>query len=315
MLRLTDDRGAVAVLVAILMVPLIGLAAISLDIAAAHAEKQQLQTGADAAALAIAQDCARKACGSPTLTAQTLATQNSNSGDAVTSLPITPTELTGRVTVENSAVREHWFAPVLGIDSTELSVRASAAWGAPTGGTAVLPLILPLCEVNRYSVNGRPSQVEQTIVTTPASCPPGGKNQNLPGGFGWLQTDQMKSCNVTTRIGGKAHSEPGNTVKHCDLSPIRNRTILVPIFDESDPRNVYGSGKNGEYIVYGYAAFHVTGYHFTNQSWGDVSCGGNGNSGRCISGYFTELHITDPNFEYGPGAPDLGASAVYLLPD
>lgn len=137
----------------------------------------------------------------------------------------------------------------------------------------------------------------------------------------------MKSCNVTTRIGGEARSEPGNTVKHCDLSPIRDRTVLVPVFDESNPANVYGTGQNGRYIVYGYAAFHVTGYYFSNQSWGDLDCDGgatgggkgngkgNGNSGRCISGYFTELHLADPNFDYGPGAPNLGASAVYLLPD
>ncbi|MBB1017229.1 hypothetical protein G6023_02700 [Dietzia sp. DQ11-71] len=323
MLRLSDDRGAVAVVVAILMVPLMGFAAISLDIAATHAEKQQLQNGADAAALAIAQDCARHACGDPLETAKSLALANSNSGDAEARLPSDVDETTGRVTVENSAVRQHWFAPVLGVDSTELNTRASAAWGAPTGGTAVLPLILPLCEVRKHAIAGRPLGVEQTIVTTPASCPVDNENNYVPGGFGWLKTDQMKSCNVTTEIDGRAYSEPGNTIKHCDLSPIRDRTILVPIFDESDPNNAIGTGSNAYYIVYGYAAFHVTGYHFTNQSWGDLSCGGDeggkgketGNSQRCISGYFTELHRTDPNFEYGPDAPNLGASAVYLLPD
>lgn len=313
---MSDDRGAVAVIVAILMVPILGFAAISLDVAATHAEKQQLQNGADAAALAIAQDCARHACGDPEDTAQKLALANSSSGDAEANLPTIPNEETGRVTVNNSSVREHWFAPALGIDSTEIAATAIAGWGSPTGGTAVLPLILPLCEVKKNAdINGRPTGVEQTIVTTPASCPPSGKNQNLPGGFGWLQTDQKKSCNVTTKINGEAGSEPGNTVKHCDLSPIRDRTVLVPIFDESNPANVYGTGKNGRYIVYGYAAFHVTGYHFSNQGWGDLSCGGKGNSQRCISGYFTELHLTDPDFDYGPGAPDLGASAVQLLPD
>lgn len=316
MLRITDDRGAVAVIVAVLMVPLLGFAAISLDMAAMYAERQQLQTGADAAALAIAQDCARHSCGDPKDTAETLVLANSNSGDAEARLPTIPSEKTGLVTVENSAVREHWFAPVLGVNSTELTTRSSAAWGSPTGGTAVLPLILPLCEVKKHTDdNNRPTGVEQIINTKPASCPPSGGIHNLPGGFGWLQTDRDNSCNVTTEINGEARSEPGNVLKHCDLSPIRNRTILVPIFDESHPENVNGGGKNGTYIVHGYAAFHVTGYRFTKQSWGDVRCGGSGNSGRCIRGYFTELRLTDPDFEYGPEAPDLGASAVYLLPD
>ena len=63
--RLRDERGAVGVVVALLMVPLIGFAAIAIDVSAMYAERQQLQTGADAGALAIAQDCAPGACGSP----------------------------------------------------------------------------------------------------------------------------------------------------------------------------------------------------------------------------------------------------------
>nr|WP_253695448.1 Tad domain-containing protein [Dietzia maris] len=313
-----------AVVVAILMVPLMGFAAISLDIAATHAEKQQLQNGSDAAALAIAQDCARHACDDPLATAEEFVLANSNSGDAKARLPHNVNETTGRVTVESSAVREHWFAPVFGVDSTELKTRSSAAWGSPTGGTAVLPLILPLCEVKKHIDDfDRPTGEEQIIITKPVSCPPNGGIHNLPGGFGWLQADPGSDCNVTTRIDDEADSQPGNRVHKCDLSPIRNRTILVPIFDESHPENVDGGGKNGTYVVHGYAAFHVTGYYFSNQKWGEVNCSDGledsdfekGNSLRCIRGYFTELHLTDPNFEYGPDAPNLGASAVYLLPD
>ncbi|MGN0100864.1 MAG: pilus assembly protein TadG-related protein [Dietzia sp.] len=310
---MNDDRGAVAVIVAILMVPLMGFAAISLDIAATHAEKQQLQIGADAAALAIAQDCARKACGSPRTTAQDFATSNSNSGMAVASVPTIPSASTGRVTVHNSAVREHWFAPVLGVDSTALTATASAGWGGPTGGTAALPLIISLCDFNKYSVGGIPTGVEQTIVTTPAgTCSGAGGNSPtiVPGGFGWLETDEKKSCSTTTRINMKADSEPGNTPKQCDLSTIRGKTILIPLFDDASD-NVGGNGRNAWYVVYGYAAFHVTGYYFSGQSW-NPPCNKNQ---RCISGYFTSMVTTDPDFTYGPDAPNLGTSAVYLLPD
>ncbi|MDV6300698.1 MULTISPECIES: pilus assembly protein TadG-related protein [Dietzia] len=314
MLRIDDDRGAIAVLIAILLVPILGFAAISVDIAATHAERQQLQTGADAAALAIAQDCARKNCGAPTDTAQSLATLNSNSGDAVASLDSVPTESSGRVTVRTSAVRQHWFAPVLGVDSTELATSATAGWGSPTGGTSALPMIFSLCDFNRYSVDGRPSGREQVIVTTPAETCSGSADNSptyLPGGFGWLETDVKKSCNATTRIGTRAESEPGNTAKHCDLSTIRDRTILVPIFDDADPDERGGQGRGAWYMVYGYAAFTVTGYHFSGQSW-NPPCSGNK---RCISGYFTTMLQEDPDFDYGPGGPDLGAAAVVLLPD
>ncbi|WP_235026636.1 pilus assembly protein TadG-related protein [Dietzia lutea] len=299
-------------IVAILMVPLLGFAAISLDMAATYAEKQQLQTGADAAALAIAQDCGRGACDSPLDTAQTFATLNSNSGDAVASLASIPSVTSGRVTVTNSAVRQHWFAPVLGIDSTEISTTASAAWGAPTGGTAALPLIISLCDYNARAINGRPSGIEQTIVTTPAgSCSNPESSHNMPGGFGWLESDSKKSCFTTTWIDTQADSEPGNTPKQCDLSTIRDRTILVPLFDDADAGSTGGNGRNGWYRVYGYAAFHVTGYYFSGQEW-NAPCKG---KERCIRGYFTTMVHSDPDFDYGPDAPNFGASAVYLLPD
>lgn len=313
MLRLGDDRGAVAVLVAILMVPLLGFAAISIDIAATHAEKQQLQTGADAAALAIAQDCARKACGSPTLTAQKLATLNSNSGEAVAALPSVPTAATGRVTVNNSAVRNHWFAPVLGVDSTDITASSTAGWGSPLGGTAALPLIFSLCDFKRFAIDGRPTGIEQTIITTPAGdgCTGFDGPHRMPGGFGWLETDSKRSCSTTTRVGQKAYSEPGNSPKQCDLSTIRNRTVLVPVFDETNIEKVGGNGRGAWYEVYGYAAFTVTGYHFSGQSW-NSPCGGNQ---RCIRGHFTTQLHEDPDFDYGPGGRDLGATAVHLLPD
>ena len=56
--RLRSERGATAVLVGILLVPLVGCLAIALDVGALYVERGQLQNGADAAALAVAQECA-----------------------------------------------------------------------------------------------------------------------------------------------------------------------------------------------------------------------------------------------------------------
>lgn len=301
-------------IVAILMVPLLGFAAISIDIAATHAERQQLQTGADAAALAIAQDCARDDCGDPEATAEMLAQANSNSGEAAADLPTVPTRETGRVTVETSGVREHWFAPVLGVDSTDIATSARASWGSPIGGTAALPMIFSLCDyyAGADELTGLPTGEEQTIITTPAGdgCTDAEGPHHMPGGFGWLETDADHSCSTTTRIGEQAGSEPGNSPKQCDLSAIRNRTVLVPIFDSTNIESIGGNGRGGWYEVYGYAAFTVTGYYFSGQSW-NPPCSG---SQRCISGHFTTMLQDDPDFDYGPDAPDLGASAVQLLP-
>ena len=46
--RETDDRGAVLVLVAVMMTALIGMAALVIDIGSLYVEKRQLQNGGDA---------------------------------------------------------------------------------------------------------------------------------------------------------------------------------------------------------------------------------------------------------------------------
>ena len=154
MQRVADERGAVAVIVALLMVPLMGFAALAIDISALWAQKQQLQNGADAGALAIAQDCARGSCGATGQTAQTLATSNRNSGTSVASV----TSLTSSsVTVRNAQVRQNLFAPVLGIDTTNVSASATVSWGVPTGGRGRLPLTFNKCEFDYYTGGGVPS--------------------------------------------------------------------------------------------------------------------------------------------------------------
>ena len=162
MQRLRDERGAVGVVVALLMVPLAGFAAIAIDVSAMYAERQQLQTGADAGALAVAQDCARGACGSTGQTAQSFATANlskASSTATVTSLKA------AEVTVSNAAVKQHWFAPALGAaPSTVITASATVAWGSPTGGTAVLPLAFSLCEWNKQTGGGMPSGTSATTI-------------------------------------------------------------------------------------------------------------------------------------------------------
>ena len=116
--RLEHERGATAVLFALLLVPMLGFAAIAVDVGALYAERARLQVGADAAAIAVAQDCSRGNCGDMLATAQGLITANDGEGTAahpvLSSVPLS-------VTVVGSTPKEHWFAPVLGHDSTSVS--------------------------------------------------------------------------------------------------------------------------------------------------------------------------------------------------
>jgi hypothetical protein len=305
------ERGAVAVIVALLMVPLIGFAAIAIDVAAMHAERQQLQTGADAAALGIAQDCARDACGVPSQAAQKLAVANSNDGGSTATVTTLDTTV-GRVTVENEGTSEHWFAPVLGLaDSALISARSSAGWGYPSGGRAMLPLALSFCEWFAQTSGGLPSQTTPRTIylsgTSSSVTGCAGPSGNVPGGFGWLRTD-AGTCNATSVILQTLMTDTGVSVSSgctlADFVALHNSTVLLPIFDKSA-----GTGSSSTYQVYGYAAFRLTGYSLGGQYVWNAPCKGDA---RCISGYFTQFVDLGSAFDYSMTAPKLGAAIVGL---
>lgn len=309
--RMDDERGAAAVIVSLLLVPLLGFAAIAVDVGALYAERARLQTAADAAALAVARDCALGACGDMQATAQELVT--ANVGEAAAAPPVLTDNPTS-VTVTGNTPTEHWFAPVIGHESTNVSATATVAWGAPGGGTAALPLIFSWCEFLEQTNGGMPSQVgepEQYIGLpkhTETDCPGPNSGNPVPGGFGWLTTGGA-GCKATSRVGGRFDSEPGNSPSQgCepgDFEALHGRTVLLPIYDEAG-----GTGSGAWYHVYAYAAFTITGYHFGGQyTWGNPCKG----EDRCITGHFTQFVEPSDAFFYDSTAPSLGAWILRLV--
>lgn len=311
MQRLTDDRGAVSTMVALLIVPIIAFAAIAIDVSGIWSERQQLQIGAEAAALAIAQDCGRGNCGDPAATAQAYATANVKGAVSATLLnSVAPS--TGQVSVRATGTRNHLFAPVIGVDTTRISAQATARWGAPSGGTAVLPLAFSWCEFLAQTGGGVPSGTTPRTIrftkTSGTTCT-GPSNNVVPGGFGWL-VPNAGSCSTTTSVDSLIISSPGEsaplTCSSSSFAALRNRSVLLPIFD------AHGStGSNAWYRVYAYAAFTVTGYRFTGQdAWNATpDCAGNV---RCIKGYFTTFVDLGSTYTYSTTAPNLGAKVVTL---
>ncbi|WP_245821044.1 pilus assembly protein TadG-related protein [Geodermatophilus pulveris] len=304
------EHGAAAVLLALLMVPVLGFTAIAVDVGALYAERARLQTAADAAALAVAADCAKGACGDMQATAQELV--DANLGDAAAAPPVLATN-PNRVTVDGSTPVEHWFAPVIGQDSTAVSATATVAWGGPSGGTAVLPLAFSWCEFSQQTGGGLPSSTTQhTVYLTKSSqtadCT--GPSENIvPGGFGYLVSDEGE-CRASSAIAERSYSSTGNTppaeCSAADFASWVDRTVLLPIFDDSG-----GTGSNAWYRVYGYAAFRLTGYHLGGQfSSSPRPCDG---SARCVTGYFTRFVDLGDAFDYDAGAPQMGAWVLRLI--
>jgi Flp pilus assembly protein TadG len=308
--RPAGERGAAAVVLSLLLVPMLGFAAIAVDIGALYAERARLQVGADAAAIAVAQDCSRGNCGDMLATAQALIDANDTEGTAAQ--PVLSSDPLS-VTVTGGMPVEHWFAPVIGHDSTRVSATATVGWGGPSGGTAVLPLTFSWCEFEQQTGGGLPSgetvrRIYFTKTSQTTGCT-GPSNNIVPGGFAYLDTDPG-ACEVTTAIDGQWFSKTGNSVpsscSESDFSGELGRTVLLPLFEESGQ-----TGNNAWYRVYGYAAFRLTGYHLGGQySTSPKPCGGNE---RCVAGYFTRFVELSDAWNYSPDAPQLGSSILRLI--
>jgi Flp pilus assembly protein TadG len=312
--RAANERGAVSVIVAILLVTLLGFAAIAVDVGVIYSERAQLQNGADAAALALAQKCAKDASDTDCSTTSALAGSlaNQNALDGMSKVHSIELDKTGRkVSVTTSAKEKGgadnsvslFFADVLGIPNKEVGTRSSATWGTPSKGPVILPLAIAHCKLNIPA--GGASGAEQVLEQSVNGC--GG----IPGGFGWMQTTSTK-CSITATAGASSNSgiwfasDTGasvpSTCAAADFTQMNNQTVLLPLYDIAT-----GTGSSGKYYIKGFAAFHVTGYHFASISWST----GTPVANKAIRGYFVKFVSLAQGFELG-STPDYGASIARL---
>lgn len=320
------EDGVAALMVAIMLVSLLVLAAFAVDIGAGRAKKRQLRIGADAAVLAIAEECGLNPAQCTTANAGAIASQYATANDqdgvaGVSDLVLDPIGQT--VSLSTYAVDpdsgangvKTRLAGIIGIDHIEVEADAAAEWGW-AGNLAVLPLIIDLCTFKRS-----PTDVEVWLIFFDGAgqgqggeeeCSSEPAGQDSPGTFGWLDTDG--TCHtlaeylgwVTAFPGGGAGAPPNDCDADWMLENLLDQDVAVPVYDE-----VQGSGNNTEYHVVGFAVFHVTGYQFGNASGFTQPAGFScpiGAGQMCMRGHFT----TDTIFEGAPGGPNFGLLVVRL---
>lgn len=318
-----DDRGAAAVVIALCMVMLLGFAAIAIDLGVAWVDKKQLQNGADAGALALAQACASgtgecPAGTGPNTTARSLAQSNrvDNTADGEV-IHKTATS----VTVETTYTRNNWFAPFIGISQTPVTARAKAVWGTPGAATA-FPLTFSLCEFywqTGTKIGSPPSTTERFEVTLQTKVAPSADygvlgtcgtraaHNEEAGGFGWLPPNT--SCMAEIDVNGWYAAKTGASTPTCfDGANLRDAKILIPIFDKTNEL----PGKNTEYHIYSFAEFQVTDFCIgpnASDAWPTASsCPA---SKRYIGGYFVKWVSLDDAI-ISETAPDMGGMVVKL---
>lgn len=352
---LRKERGASAVIFGLLLVPLIGTLAISVDVGGLYAEKAQLQNGADAAALAVAYECAvdNDCTGSGTI-ASGYAAANALDGFTTSFAPTFPAPQTVRVDVETensdgSDGLRHPFAAVLGFDATTVPAHAVAIYGAPSAGN-VIPLALSYCDFAEAET-GELTMVEYDQNKT-CNGPDG---KPIMGGFGWLDQGSGECLAYVDLEDGTVGSDPGiDPPQNCEslLQALQNattpeeRTVYLPIYKcSSDPEDADCSnginGQHGEFVIWQFAAFEVTGWMFSgvgnalmynpdpnapgcaaNNGGGGGPGGGGGNQGgggannnncRGIQGFFKEYISLEQFAEISTTPSGTGLTAVKLI--
>ncbi len=163
-----NERGAMAIAIAIMTLVIGAVAMIVVDAGAIYEERRDLQTGAEFAALEVATRCAAGDLSCPDSVgaqpfADSRASANANDLAATVNaadIVFSPAECSGlpnevRVTAHtedagpnvdgDTGTVDHWFARLFGNAGTAVSADACAAWGNP-GGAGALPITFSVCE-------------------------------------------------------------------------------------------------------------------------------------------------------------------------
>lgn len=330
------QRGAATVMVAVLMVALLGFAALAVDVGAVYVEKAQVQNGADATALAIAEECAKGLNCTTAMNAPANRLADANANDTSTGVFSVTQPDADTVRVETNAREagsgnEHFslfFARVLGFDTTVVTAAAEASWGSPSEAKT-LPWTISMCVFEKYLSPTQLDELHSTGTFTGDPIPtrilfrydqnvppvPGCEDQNgyAPGGFGWLDTDTGCTTDIDV-TNSEAGSNPGNDLPNvCQDMPatIKDSPILIPIFTTAE-RN----GQKTRYSLAGFLAFQVTGFKFgggpqlTDLDPSAPDCTG-GNC-RGIQGYFTRFVSLEEGLSTTGGQPNYGGTVVAL---
>lgn len=322
MRRLRADEGVVGVIVAITLVVMLGMAGFAVDAGALYQERRELRNGADAAALAIAEDCALGigSCdtNSAAATAALFAAANAADGtSAVDSVALdlvaqTVAVATSTLDPSGSTVVDPYFMEVVGFNGATVHASAIAAWGYPVSMSGFLPLIISDCEFPFDA----PLPTPPTLLffhdgnnANPCNAQAGqgaDGDGRLSGGFGWLDAEPgcRATLSVASWVGADPGSSPSNGCKPGDVTALLGTEIPLPFFDD-----LTGTGNNGAYHVAGFGLFHVTGYNFGGQYKQPKSSPPCSGDERCLAGYFT----TGAIYTGTRGGPDYGLAIVELI--
>lgn len=285
-----EQKGASAVALAMMMTVVLIIAALVIDVGAMSARNAQLQDAADAAALAIAQQCYESPAtnelngcdpavrAAATNTAIEFAEATLNDGNA--SVIGSPLFDLHRVTIQLASVQPVLFAWAAGSNDTTVGASATAQWNQ---GAVALPLAVNACAL------GTPDTATQFVGTGLYNGVAGllgavtGITTILSGGTLPDYLDNILNCQGTDVLAGGWLASPNGDCTYdpnliTELSSVLNKVlpinscttvvqgligkrVILPVYDESSTIQSLGN-LLGSATVTRYAEIIVTGYDF-----------------------------------------------------
>ncbi|MEA3549934.1 TadE/TadG family type IV pilus assembly protein [Pseudarthrobacter sp. C1] len=272
------ERGAVSVIVAITLVVLLGFGAMAVDVAMMYSERAQLRNGADAAALSVAQKCAKNAgdvdCSNTSSLAKSLANRNANDGlSNIKSIVLNKTTRTVTATVGSQEAGHTpnevslFLARALGFNSAEVNAPSTVGWGSPAKGPTVFPITVSICQVRGKA--GVMQLLQLHGKNANADCNYGPSGAAVEGGFGGLKQDPgqcgaLIDIALSTAGGDTGNNAPPNCEAllngwAADMNAGKDVIVLLPVFN-----SVTGTGTGAVYGLTTFAAFKVAGWKVGN---------------------------------------------------
>ena len=211
------DDGQVAVIVAIIIIVLIGMVVLVVDVGSLYEDRRQLQTVADAAALAGAQDLPED----PVNAVQKAVDYANSNGVAITSSDVQIlTTLVDNDTITVTPVDPNaklYFASVFGVNSASVSATATATANSPVGMSGLVPWAV--LEDDTISTG----DLKVMKVAAPDKNGPGFfgamhfEHEGVPGGGAKLYKENIVSgCTEVIFTGNYYPIEPGNMAEPTD---------------------------------------------------------------------------------------------------
>jgi len=275
-----DERGSIAVVVAISMTVVLAMAALVVDIGAIQTKRAQLQEAVDSAAIAIAQQCAKApattlaTCASSVL-AGASSTANQLGLDNLSDATIgTPLFTASTVTVTATASQVGIFSGALGSSSQGLTASATAKWTPPV---TALPLAFQECALPAPSATNKVflrSDLLNVLNLFTTSC---GLISDVTGILGarWAVGSGCSfQVDLLTYVGGVlSNLLPSECVSM--VMSLSGKEIIVPVYKRALVDIVVGGVLLGKgYKVEKYALIQLTGYDFESLSLLGLSLGG-----------------------------------------